>query len=187
MTTVVDADRLRSLVVALETLLGDGAVSAAAVNPDGTPGHVAAGELIESAWGNAVVDTLTMLRGVGVYTGTFAVGAGQAPIITWTGEAYDTDGYHVSAANDIVIPANRAGTYVLEVRASTDVGVSAVADLIVNFAGVALTSYIPVNRRTVATGHLLRLGAGTTINVQLYNEGAARNFNASLELIRVAI
>ena len=31
----------------------------AAANPDGTPGRVAAGELIEAAWGNAVADTIT--------------------------------------------------------------------------------------------------------------------------------
>ena len=32
-----------------------------AVNPDGTPGTVAAGELIESAWGNAVSNTVGLL------------------------------------------------------------------------------------------------------------------------------
>ena len=37
-----------------------------AVNPDGTPGDVAANELIESAWGNAVADSITYLRSFGV-------------------------------------------------------------------------------------------------------------------------
>lgn len=32
-----------------------------AVNPDGTPGHVAPGELIESAWGNSVSDSIAYL------------------------------------------------------------------------------------------------------------------------------
>lgn len=33
-----------------------------AVDPDGYPSHVASGELIESAWGNATVDVLQSLR-----------------------------------------------------------------------------------------------------------------------------
>jgi hypothetical protein len=53
-----DVDRLRALVAELDRLLAAGPSQLAAVNPDGTPGHVAANELIESAWGNAVVDTI---------------------------------------------------------------------------------------------------------------------------------
>jgi len=58
--TDVDRDRLRALVAELDTLLSPG-VSPATVNPDGTPGLVAAGELIEAAWGNAVANTITGL------------------------------------------------------------------------------------------------------------------------------
>jgi hypothetical protein len=53
-----DQDRLRALVDQLEQLIelpGQTAV----VNPDGTPGTVVAGELIESAWGNATANTIT--------------------------------------------------------------------------------------------------------------------------------
>lgn len=56
LATPVDADRLRTLVAELDRLLA-GPSQLAATNPDGTPGRVAAGELIESAWGNAVSDT----------------------------------------------------------------------------------------------------------------------------------
>jgi hypothetical protein len=46
------------------------AAPAAAVDPGGWPGHVVADELIESAWGNAVVDSFRWAHvnaGVGVY------------------------------------------------------------------------------------------------------------------------
>jgi hypothetical protein len=60
-TSDIDAARLRTLVAELDRLIASPGPSAA-VDPDGTPGHVAAGELIESAWGNAVVDDLDDLR-----------------------------------------------------------------------------------------------------------------------------
>jgi hypothetical protein len=48
-------DRIRSLIAGLEDLL-------AAPAPLAAPPHVAAGELIESSWGNAVVDELAAIR-----------------------------------------------------------------------------------------------------------------------------
>jgi hypothetical protein len=158
-----------------------------AVNPDGTPGFVAPDELIESAWGNAVVDTLVTQRGVGLFTGTFAVGAGLAPTITWTGEAFDTDGYHVASANDIVIPAKRGGVYVIQCQIATDTGVTAVTDLILNYAGKPYGVYIPVNRRYVVGTFMFGFAPGNTFNFQIYNEGAARNYSASMHMYRVSI
>ena len=54
-------ERLEGVVARLEAaglIAPPGPAPLAAVNPDGTPGNVAAGELIESAWGNAVADTI---------------------------------------------------------------------------------------------------------------------------------
>lgn len=69
MTDQQTIDRLDALVTRLEALgIPDVEASPRApVNPDGSPGNVAAGELIESAWGNAVVDTLWK-RARGVYS-----------------------------------------------------------------------------------------------------------------------
>jgi len=61
-TMTVD-EAISQVADVLAQLRATQAVPAAAVDPDGYPSHVAAGELIESAWGNAVVDTL---RGLGV-------------------------------------------------------------------------------------------------------------------------
>lgn len=71
-TTVLD--RLDQIVARLEALgLAVPAVPRAALDPDGTPGHVAAGELIESAWGNAVVDQLDDHERLKVDTGWTAL------------------------------------------------------------------------------------------------------------------
>jgi len=59
MSDLAALDRLEQLVQRLEALglTGSELGTFAAVNPDGTPGNVAANELIESAWGNSVVNT----------------------------------------------------------------------------------------------------------------------------------
>jgi len=49
--------RFRALVAQLNDMVAAPS-PLAAVNPDGTPGLVAAGELIESAWGNATSNTI---------------------------------------------------------------------------------------------------------------------------------
>jgi len=56
--------RLEAVVARLEALGAGPALAApfATVNPDGTPGHVAADELIESAWGNATSDSFTKVK-----------------------------------------------------------------------------------------------------------------------------
>jgi hypothetical protein len=55
--------RLEAVLERLEALgLSGPVVNPASINPDGSPGHVAAGELIESAWGNAVSDEFARRR-----------------------------------------------------------------------------------------------------------------------------
>jgi hypothetical protein len=52
------------------------------VNADGTPGHVASGELVASAWGNAVVDSRPVVLGR-VYFLRGQVGGGLSTIGTF--------------------------------------------------------------------------------------------------------
>lgn len=62
LTDTPNIDRLAALVTRLERLgVTLGTDARVAVNPDGTPGNVATGELIESAWGNAVADRISDL------------------------------------------------------------------------------------------------------------------------------
>lgn len=60
-TTEASIARLEASIARLEAL-GLEAPSTTSVNPDGSPGHVAPGELIESAWGNAVSDEFQRKR-----------------------------------------------------------------------------------------------------------------------------
>lgn len=55
--------RLDEIVARLDALgiVAPPSGTPASVNPDGSPGHVAPGELIESAWGNAVSDSVQAL------------------------------------------------------------------------------------------------------------------------------
>lgn len=65
----------------------------AAVLPDGRPDHVAAGELIESAWGNAVVDTLARLvwdYAIGSITVDVPVAGAGGTVVDWDWTAYGT-------------------------------------------------------------------------------------------------
>lgn len=56
-------DRIEAAIERLEALgLTGPVVSPSAVNPDGSPGFVAPGELIESAWGNAVSNEFNRIR-----------------------------------------------------------------------------------------------------------------------------
>lgn len=50
--------RVDQIVAALEQIAPPPQVTPAALDANGNPGHVAAGELIESAWGNATVDRI---------------------------------------------------------------------------------------------------------------------------------
>lgn len=60
--TTVSSDLVLRLEAALARMEALGLIApAAAANPDGTPSNVASGELIESAWGNAVADTIQKL------------------------------------------------------------------------------------------------------------------------------
>jgi hypothetical protein len=102
MTTTTDPDllaRVERLIIELERIVpatGDVAGPLAAVNPDGTPGHVAADELIESAWGNAVVDTLDRRprgRLASAFSGTVQSGIQQTPVtLTGTTVSYTAVG-----------------------------------------------------------------------------------------------
>jgi hypothetical protein len=72
-----DLTEVRQLVRRMEQMLATPGAQAA-VNPDGTPGNVASGALIESAWGNAVADSFKKLdsatkQGYGTIAGSTTV------------------------------------------------------------------------------------------------------------------
>jgi hypothetical protein len=97
MTTKADEriHRLEQVVTRLEALgLSAPVPSPSSVNPDGTPGHVVAGELIESAWGNATSDSISIHRGaITAHTGRLdALEAEDARAHAWVKQVPDSAG-----------------------------------------------------------------------------------------------
>ena len=76
MTTTTDIDNAIARVAAVLAELRearDAEVTPAAINADGSPGTVAAGELIESAWGNATANTIGKLKGAQRYSAALSL------------------------------------------------------------------------------------------------------------------
>lgn len=84
-------ERLESIVSRLEALGLAPGVDLAAINSDGSPGTVAAGELIESQWGNATANTIGKLKTTQRYAAALSL-----PLVT-----VDTGGTFVSGALSI--------------------------------------------------------------------------------------
>jgi hypothetical protein len=103
MTTKADErlNRLEGLVDRLEVLIPDAVLPApTSVNPDGSPGPVAPGELIESAWGNAVSNELQRTRAWFVQntnSPTFTTTASDFPGLTLTHDFKAGKIYKISA------------------------------------------------------------------------------------------
>ena len=86
MTTKADERlaRIEDAIARLETLglTTPGTPTTSSVNPDGSPGPVAPGELIESAWGNATSNSITERRKLGIVPDGRKIMAGSQGAIT---------------------------------------------------------------------------------------------------------
>jgi len=192
-TALVDdrLTRLESLVARMEQLGGIdlSSIMPTSVNPDGTPGPVAAGELIESAWGNAVQQTLMLRRGVGLNTPSQSIQPGTNPLIAWTAEAYDTDNYHVPNSTDIVIPTNRPGVYGISLNMTTTGAVSANSLVRLLLPGGAIRQSIIVTGQSIGSvSYIGPLSVGQIVQASFWNAGAGAVFvGCAIELLRVAM
>jgi len=185
-------DEIRALAARLDQLLATGVTPAAAVNPDGTPGHVAAGELIESAWGNAVVDSIYPWHGVGVVNTNVAVPSFGQPSVIWVSKSFDTDNFWTTG-EFLTIPANRGGIYV----ASADVLMSAAAtapgDMVIDRVngptGTGIwIGYIPTAKQRITFNAVSQAQPGDQFRMRVYNpNGAAVTMSVQLTLWRVAL
>lgn len=182
--------RLEQILARMEALTGESVMPLAG---DTLPARVAAGDLIQSAWGNAVVDTLTVRVGVGVWLSAQSVPAGTNPPIAWINENYDTDNFHVPNATDLIIPAGRAGVYAATLQLNTPGAVTAnsLVRLIVPPAPGGTTIYqatMVVGQQIAAVSYVGPMAVGAHVSATFWNAGAAAVFVAgTLELVRVAI
>lgn len=171
--TDVDLARWESLVSRLEALVPGAPVPLGGVDPDGFPSHVAAGELIESAWGNAVVDKLRAMQPA---TPPYYVAAGGNDAlptgltnITWptvTGTAFTYD-----SANKRLVCV-QAGQYVLSAFVLANAGT--VADVRIGVGGGTPMTYVAPTTGGAGTIAVVRtLNVNDAVQVQVNNPGAA--------------
>ena len=106
-------DAIAQVQAVLTQLQTQAAVAPATVLPDGTPGPVAAGELIESAWGNAVVNTLKRSVGCSYWQSNQAFTAGLTAQVVWPVRNYDTASPSMNApgGNTFTVPLDMAGSW----------------------------------------------------------------------------
>ena len=154
------------------------------------PEFVATGELIESTWGNAVVDTLTTLHGCSIgHTGQ-AIPTSTTAAIAWNFEGWDTDNYHTPSATQVVIPDNLRGVYTDLGARPSDADVDAGAsDVVLKHNGAVFGSgFIPVGKRSVSVSITMVPDDGDVYTVEVYNSSSAtHHFSAYFNVIRTAI
>jgi hypothetical protein len=185
-TTTNDLEaRLVALVARLETLSGIETVAPMSIT--GLPPHVAAGELIESAWGNAVVDSLTKLDDalttqqlLAITTGQ-AIGAGAVATISFT----NVSGEFGPGPTTFAFPV--AGNYVVSFTAN-GAATTASNDLVVTAAGVAYQGGILPGKGSAVVAFANQFQAGAQLFCQVFNANSvAVNFTATLYALRLSV
>jgi hypothetical protein len=179
----IDLDRLDDLVARLEAL----GVDAAAVEPLAMPSppHVAAGELIESAWGNTVVDAIGWLntrRGV-TAVGAPSIPAGTLQAVSWTTLSDAAWG----AGPTLIAPGGTIGLYMISCSVNGPAISTGFADAIVNINANKFMNYVPTGKSGITVNGLTALAPADEISVQVYNpNGGAGFFNVSMNIYAVA-
>jgi hypothetical protein len=141
---------MRALIRRFEQLLAT-PDARAAVDPDGYPGQVAAGELIESAWGNAVVDKLhdlPKLNGNGGSTDRLLFQSGYVNAMTSAAGAVPVNyGEAFATGAGTMAPIAIANVLMPNFQAWPNVYISDATHFEVQFqdhAGAAVTNYAVV-------------------------------------------
>jgi hypothetical protein len=189
------AARIDELVRRLDVLAAHLGVSdlaalpRAATNPDGSPGSVAAGELIESAWGNAVATWLNRRTGCGLQQTGQSIPNGATVDVTWPVESYDTDGFHAAGSAVIQVPTNLDGVYAISAVIDAGGGLNGNSTLIIDVnSGFAIfPSYILSSNRNGAVSAVIACSAGTQIRVRMYNgHSTAATFTGRCWVARIS-
>jgi hypothetical protein len=129
-------------------------------NPDGSPGNVAAGELIESAWGNATANTIGKLKLAQRYTAGLSL-----PLVT-----VDTTGTFISG--QLVIPA---AAYRRIAVVTVNVLLTATADVDLQLYGIGAVLMRKARRAAIAgNGSTLALTTQTAIAAGASDQYAAK-------------
>jgi len=136
------------------------------VDPNGFPNHVAADELIESAWGNAVVDNLKRVARQFAAVGGGGSSGGGIDIVTLTVPAVPIPTVCVVQGHLRVDIASIAGTYNVNiVYGATPIGTWQTSVTGIHYCSVLGVQDVPAN---VAPQFTLR--GGGTANVTVFGD-----------------
>ena len=150
------------------------------------PPHVAAGELIQSSWGNAVVDMLAWLntrRGITALSSP-SVPGGTLQTVSWVTLSNQDWG----TGPTLIAPADTIGLYMMSCTVSGPAIVAgAFGDAVINVNSNSFKNYIPSGKAAVTVSALTSLSPADQVSVQVYNpNGTAAYFNTTLVVYAVA-
>lgn len=180
----VTLDRLEALVARLEALgiapLADEVDEQAIVIPP----YVAPGELIESVWGNKVVDALIYLSTRNGLTaiGSPSIASNALQQVSWSQWSTPTWGN----GPVFVAPVGTEGLYVFSCDVDgPQMGVDQFADVSINVKAQSYVSYIPPGKSQVTAFAMIDISPGDQVSVQIYNPTpAAAFFTTTLNIYR---
>jgi hypothetical protein len=188
--TVEQLDAIVRRLEVIQSALGitDLAVTPRApVDPDGFPAHVAAGELIESAWGNATVDTLHLLHS---RHALIALGSPSIPGGTLQQASFSTLSDTSWGPGPVFIaPAGTAGFYAFmaNITGAPTMIADTYADVTINVKTTGFNNFIPGGKSKITTVGFTDLAPADQVSVSIYNPtGAAAFFTVTLVILRVA-
>lgn len=175
-------------IAATEQLLAELRAIEATPLADAPPPYVASGELITSAWGNAVVDGLKV-QGV-VAQGAPSIPAGTLAQASWSSTSNPTWGTNPT----LVAPSGTFGwfTVMANLVSGPTMGAGMFADVLLTVTRGAtptsFTNYVAQGKSTVTTFGSIDLAAGDQVKVQIYNPtGAAAFFTVVLVVARMSL
>jgi hypothetical protein len=179
MSAYTDA-RLDALIARLEQLVPGGPVVLSTV-----PGPVAPGELIESAWGNAVNEELTEKRGAAVRNASVAVSSGQQVAFTWPTILYENQEWLAAGASQLIVP--EAGLYVVTLSAACTnppgVAWSNSPEVILNHSGALYSQNFGTNKSGATLSVSVPMSTGQFLEGRIYNgHSDARFFSLTLSV-----
>ena len=150
------------------------------------PNHVVPDELIESAWGNAVVDMFAWLNAARGITalGSPSVGAGAVQTVPWSSLSNQAWG----AGPSLTAPGDTAGHYIISCNiVSPVIAAAGFADVIVNVGTEAFKGFVPGTKNGITVAATTRITPGTAVTVQVYNPNTAAGFfNTALNIYAVS-
>jgi hypothetical protein len=133
------------------------------------PTTVVSGQPIASAWGNDVVDTVSVSRGLGLSQSGISVATGQTVNYTWDFESGDSHGFYTPGSQYITIPGGQEGVYAANFKCMVTSPTDQVIDVSLYVAGSLQMAWILPGKVTTTLSVVRYMPAGSSFNCQAWN------------------